>query len=412
MKSKIDFVVDFFSYGLKGGAKYYTWLGILALFILPWAYGSYMQLVSKGMIITGFTDQISWAMYEGNFVFLVGVAAAAVTVVFPYYVYHAKPLRNVVLIGEMLAITAVIMVMLFIIYHMGRPDRLWHIIPIIGIFNWPNSMLTWDVLVLNGYLVLNIICGFYNMYKRYTGQPLNEKFYMTFVYISIVWALSIHTVTAFLMNTMATRPMWFHSLMPIKFISTAFAGGPALIIVALLTIRKNTKLEIPDEAINLLSQVVVWCLGIALFLVLSEVVTELYPSTEHSFQLKYALFGMFGLTKMAPWLWASYIMMIGSFILLLIPSIRKNYSILPIICVTLFVGIWIDKGLALVIPGMIPSPIGEFSEYSPTWLEIFIVAGNWAIGIMIYTILAKGAIGIMLGEVLHPSAVGKEVAHH
>lgn len=412
MKSKIDFALDFFSYGLKGSAKYYTWLGFLALFIIPWAYGAYQQLIAKGMMVAGFTDQISWALYEGNFVFLVGVAAAAVTVVFPYYVYHQKPLKNAVLIGEMLAITAVIMVILFILFHMGRPDRLWHLMPIIGIFNWPNSMLTWDVLVLNGYLVLNILCGFYNMYKRYKGEPLNESFYMTFVYISIVWALSIHTVTAFLMNTMPTRPMWFHSLMPIKFITTAFAGGPALIIVALLTIRKNTKLEIPDAAINLMSQIVVWCLGIALFLILSEVVTELYPSTEHSFQLKYALFGMFGLTKMAPWLWASYIMMIGSFILLLIPKIRKNYSILPIICVILFAGIWIDKGLALVIPGMVPSPIGEFSEYTPTWTEIGIVAGNWAIGLMMFTVLAKGAIGVMLGDVIHPSAVGKEVAHH
>lgn len=412
MKSKIDFVIDFFSYGLKGGAKYYTWLGILALFVIPWAYGSYQQLIAKGMVVTGFTDQISWALYEGSFVFLIGVAAAAVTVVFPYYVYHYKPLKNAVLIGEMLAITAIIMVMVFIIYHMGRPDRSWHMIPIIGIFNWPDSLLTWDVVVLNGYLVLNLICAFYSMYKRYTGQPLNGKFHMTFVYISIVWAFSIHTVTAFMMSTMASRPMWFHSIMPIKFISTAFTAGPALIIVALLTVRKHTRLEIPDEAINMLSQIVVWCLGIALFLLLSEIVTELYPSTEESFQLKYALFGMFGLTKLVPWSWASFVMMIGSFALLLIPCVRKNYTILPIICVSLFIGIWIDKGYVLTVAGMIPSPLGEFSEYTPTWIEIFIVAGNWAIGFMIFTILVKGAVGVMLGDVIHPSAAGKEVAHH
>lgn len=412
MKSKIDFVLDFFSYGLKGGAKYYTWLGILALFVIPWAYGSYQQLIAKGMIVTGFTDQISWALYEGSFVFLIGVAAAAVTVVFPYYVYHYKPLKNAVLIGEMLAITAVIMVMVFIIYHMGRPDRSWHLIPIIGIFNWPDSLLTWDVVVLNGYLVLNLICAFYSMYKRYTGQPLNKNFYMTFVYISIVWAFSIHTVTAFMLSTMASRPMWFHSIMPIKFISTAFTAGPALIIVALLTVKKHTRLEIPDEAINMLSQIVVWCLGIALFLLLSEVVTELYPSTEESFQLKYALFGMFGLTKLVPWSWASFVMMIGSFVLLLIPRVRNNYTILPIICVSLFIGIWIDKGYVLTVAGMIPSPLGEFSEYTPTWIEIFIVAGNWAIGFMIFTILAKGAVGVMLGDVIHPSAAGKEVVHH
>lgn len=418
----IQFLIDFYRYALKGDSRYYTWLGILGLFLIPWAYGTYEQLIAKGMIVAGFTDQISWAIYEGNFIFLVGVAAAAVTVVFPYYAYHPKPgdrressihgLRNVVLIGEMLAITAVTMVIIFIVFHMGRPDRLWHIIPVIGIFNFPNSMLTWDVIVLNVYLALNIICGFYNMYKRYTGQPINEKIYMPLVYISIVWALSIHTVTAFLINTMPPRPMWFHSAMPIKFISTAFAGGSAIIIVALLAYRKLTPLEISDRAINFISQVTVWCLGIALFLIMSEIVTELYPSTEHSFQLKYVLFGMFGLSKLVPWMWVSLTILVASFILLLIPAVRKNYKVLPVICVLLFIGIWIEKGIGLVVPGMVPSPIGEFSEYTPTWLEIFITTGNWAIGLIIFTILSKGAVGVMLGEVKHPSAVGREAAGH
>lgn len=408
----IQFARDFICYALKGDSRYYTWLGILGILVIPWAYGSYEQLIANGMIVAGFTDQISWAMYEGNFIFLVGVAAAAVTVVFPYYVYKVKSVQNVVLIGEMLAITAVTMVMMFIIYHMGRPDRLWHIIPVIGIFNFPNSLLTWDVLVLNVYLVLNIACGFYSMYKRYTGEPMNEIFYKILVYIAIPWALSIHTVTAFLINTMPPRPMWFHSVMPIKFISTAFAGGSAIIIVALLVYRKYTKLEIPDKAINFISQITVWCLGIALFLLMSEIVTELYPSTEHSFQIKYALFGMFGLSKLVPWMWASLTIMVVSFILLLIPRIRKNYTILPVICTLLFIGIWIEKGMALVIPGMVPSPIGEFSEYTPTWIEIFITAGNWAIGLIMFTILSKGAVGVMLGEVRHPSAVGKAANDH
>ncbi|MBI5286501.1 MAG: polysulfide reductase NrfD [Deltaproteobacteria bacterium] len=408
----ITFIKDFFVYALKGGSLYYTWLGILVLLAIPWLYGSYQQLIDKGMIVAGFTDQISWAIYEGNFIFLVGVAAAAVTVVFPYYIYRYKPLKNVVLIGEMLAITAVTMVIMFIIYHMGRPDRLWHLIPVIGIFNFPNSMLTWDVLVLNGYLGLNFICAFYSMYKRYAGQPINDSFYLPFVYIAILWAPSIHIVTAFLINTMPPRPMWFHSMMPIKFLATAFSAGPALIIVTLLAVRKYSRLEIPEEAINILTQIVIWCLGITLLLVMSEVVTELYPSTEHSFQLKYAMFGMHGLTKLVFWLWLSWLLMLGSFFLLLIPSIRKNYTILPIICVLLFFGIWVDKGMALVIPGMVPSPIGEPSEYSPTMLEMLITIGNWAIGFMIFTLLVKGSVGVMSGDVRHPGAIGKEAVYH
>lgn len=408
----IRFFIDTLSYLLKGGRAYYTWVGVLGLLVLPWLYTAYQQLIVKGLIVTGFTDQISWAIYEGNFIFLVGVAAAAVTVVFPYYVYKYKPLKDVVLIGEMLAITAVILVILFIIFHMGRPDRLWHIIPVIGIFNFPNSMLTWDVIVLNVYLLLNIVCGFYGMYKRYSGQPINDGFYLPLVFIAIVWAPSIHIVTAFLINTMPARPMWFHSLMPIKFLATAFSSGPALIILTLLVLRRYARFEVPDEGINLLSQIMLWCLGISLLLVFSEIVTELYPSTEHVFQLKYALLGMHGLSKIVPWLWVSYIIMVGSFVILLFPSIRKNYKVLPVICAVLFFGIWVDKGMALVIPGMVPSPIGEFTEYTPTWIELTNVVGTWAVGALLYTFLVKGAVGVMLGEIIHPTAVGKEVLHH
>ncbi|HJL60683.1 MAG TPA: NrfD/PsrC family molybdoenzyme membrane anchor subunit, partial [Pseudomonadales bacterium] len=166
-----------------------------------------MQL-KYGMIVTGLTDQVSWGLYLANFVFLVGVAAGAVTVVFPAYVYKFEPLHKVSVLGEMLAVASVVMCLLFVLMHMGRPDRLWHMIPVIGIYNFPHSMLTWDVLVLTVYLFLNLIGGFYFLYKKYAGEPLNNKFYLPVIFIAIGWAISIHTVTAFLINTMPARPMW------------------------------------------------------------------------------------------------------------------------------------------------------------------------------------------------------------
>jgi molybdopterin-containing oxidoreductase family membrane subunit len=400
---QISFGIDFLTYALKGGSKLYAWLLFLGFFIMLWVYGNFIQL-TQGMVVTNLTDQVSWGLYMSNFVFLVGVAAAAVTIVFPAYVYNYKPLKDVVIIGEMLAISAVIMCILFVLSHMGRPDRLWHMIPGIGILNWPHSMLTWDVAVLNVYLALNVICGFYYMYKKYTGEPMNNKFYMTFVYISIVWAFSIHTVTGFLLNTMPARPMWFHAVVPIKFIVTAFSAGPAFIILAFFIIRKNTKLEIKDEAINMLSTIITFCLSISIFLTLCEVVTELYPSTEHSFSLKYLIYGKHGLSGLVPWFWAALIMNLIAFALLINPRTRKNHKILPYTCVILFVGIWIEKGMAFVLPGMIPSPIGEFVEYTPSWIEIGNSLGAWAIGLTIFTILARGAIGVQLGEVKHSEA--------
>jgi Ni/Fe-hydrogenase subunit HybB-like protein len=222
-------------------------------------YVFYLQN-TEGLIVTGMTSQIHDGLYLANLVFLVGVAAGAVTIVFPAYVYHHEGMHKVTVLGEMLAISAVIMVMMFVFAHMGRPDRLWHMMPPWGIYSF-SSMLGWDVLVLNGYLILNAVCGFYYLYKKYTGKPVNNKIFMPLVYVSIVWALSIHTVTAFLISTMPARPMWFHSMMPIRFITTAFAAGPALIILAFLIIRKNTKLWIEDSAINLLTTIVTWCLG-------------------------------------------------------------------------------------------------------------------------------------------------------
>lgn len=402
MKSIISFAVDFATYALKGGSKLYAWFLFLGFFILLMFYGAYEQF-TQGMIVTNYNDQVSWGLYEAQFVFLVGLAAAAVTVVFPSYVYHHKKLKEVMVLGEMIAIAAVFMVIVFIMFHMGRPDRLWHIIPGIGIFNWPNSMLSWDVMVLNGYLALNAICGFYYLYKKYTDTEINKVFYVPLVYISIVWALSIHTVTAFLLNTMPSRPMWFHSMMPIKFISTAFAAGPSMIICAFLIIRNNTKLKIADEAIETLAQIVAWCLGIALFLSLSEVVTELYPLTEHSFSIQYLIYGKHGLTGLVAWYWSSVIFMIAGFIMLITPRFRKNMSYLPIACVLTFVGIWIDKGMGLVVPAFIPTPIGEFSEYTPSWYEIINTAGGWASGLFLLTILLRGAIGILLGDIRYKS---------
>ena len=403
----LQFVVDYLKAGFTGGILFWLWMLFLLFFIMLWGYGEYVQ-IANGMIVTNLNDQVSWGFYLANFVFMVGVAAAAVTVVFPAYVYKHKELHRIVVLGEMIAIAAVVMCLLFVIAHMGRPDRLWHILPVIGIFNFPHAMLTWDVIVLNGYLLLNIIGGYYYLYKKYSGGEINKSFYLPVVYIAIVCALSIHTVTAFLINTMPARPMWFHSMMPIKFITTAFAAGPSLIIVVFLLVRRFTPMKIADEAFHLLSQIVVWCLGIALFLTMSEIVTELYPATEHSLGLQYLMFGHNGLNRLVPFFWTALSLMVGSFILLLIPRIRKNLKLLPFICIAAFVGIWIEKGMGLMLPGVIPTPVGEFAEYTPSQIELMVVGGIWAIGFFLLTFMLKGAVAVLQGEVRHRTGTSKQ----
>lgn len=397
MQKQIRFATDYVGYILKGGIGFYAWMGALAVLIAGMLYVFYLQN-TEGLIVTGMTSQIHEGLYFANLVFLVGVAAGAVTIVFPAYVYHHEGMHKVSVLGEMLAITAVVMVMMFVFAHMGRPDRLWHMIPPWGIYSL-SSMLGWDVLVLTGYLILNVICGFYYLWCKYTGNPINKKWFIPLVFVAIVWALSIHTVTAFLISTMPARPMWAHTVMPIRFIATAFAAGPSLIIIIFLIIRNTTKFWIDDSAIKLLTTIVTWCLGIALFLTLSEVVIELYARTEHANGLYYLMFGLHGLTGLVPWFWSSVVLMVSSFILFLIPAVRNNMKLLPIVCAMAFAGIWIEKGMGLIVPGFIPTPIGEVTEYYPSFVEWLMTLGIWAFGFFILTILLKGAIGILLGEI-------------
>ena len=400
MKKLIRFGSDYLSYVAKGGPRFYAWMSSLLVLIALWAYAFLTQL-NEGLGITGLTSQVSDGLYLGNFAFLVG--AAAVTVVFPAYVYHHKALHEVAVLGEMVAVAAVIMANLFVLAHLGRPDRAWHMLPIVGVVNFPDAVLPIDAMVLVGYLLLNLIAGFYSLYMKYTGGRMNMRWYVPLVYVSIVWALSIHTVTAFLFNTMPARPFWHHSIMPIQFIVTAFAAGPALIILMFLIIRKNTALKIADEAINMLSTIATFCLGIALFVLLSELVTELYAKTEHVMGLEYLMFGVHGLGPLVPLFWAAVSANIIAFVMFLIPRVRKNYRLLPIACVLVFCGIWVQKGIGLLIPGFVPSPIGEITNYVPTALELIVTAGNWAIGFFVLTILVKGAIGVLLGEVKYVS---------
>jgi molybdopterin-containing oxidoreductase family membrane subunit len=55
--------------------------------------------------------------------------------------------------------------------------------------------------------------------------------------------------------------------------------------------------------------------------------------------------------------------------------------------------------MGLVIPGFIPSPLGEMVEYSPTLNETLVCFGIWAFGLLCYTILLRMAVPILQGRI-------------
>ena len=381
----------------QGSIRYHIWMGILTLIMLIGMYCYSIQL-EHGLSVTGMTDRVSWGLYISNFTFLVGVAAAAVMLVMPTYVLKDVDFKQVVLIGEGLAVAALIMCLAFVVADMGGPSVLWHMIPVIGVFNFPNSMLTWDVIALNGYLFINISIPFYILFRHYQGKDSKKNVYLPGAIISVFWAVGIHLVTAFLYQGLQAKPFWNTALLGPRFLASAFAAGPALIILVLAIIRTYTEFKIENKTIKKLALVVTVAAQINLIMLVSELFKEFYAPTHHSESAYYLFFGLHGKTALLPWIWTAISLNIIATVLLTFHKLRNNFKVLFFACIILFIAIWIEKGFGLIVPGFIPGPYGKIAEYTPTGIEIGVTLGIWAMGAFIFTVLARTAIQIEIGK--------------
>ncbi|MDP1581325.1 MAG: NrfD/PsrC family molybdoenzyme membrane anchor subunit [Candidatus Didemnitutus sp.] len=533
-----------------GDWRYYTWMAVLTIVCL-FGLNAYAKQLVHGLAVTGMTDEVSWGVYISNFTFLVGVAAAAVMLVIPVYIYNNEEMHDLVIFGELLAVAAIIMCLAFVTVDLGRPDRFWHLIPGIGELNFPASMLSWDVLVLNGYLLLNVhICG-YLLYCRYRSQKPSKWFYIPFVFIAIVWAVSIHTVTAFLYVGLGGRPFWNSAIVGPRFLASAFSAGPAIIILALQIIRRvtasstkvdftrpykgdapgraatmadldilgahlpglnslpqrdregllahavvisvspgdlllrqgerdnsvffvlhgrvtvkreengryrvtrnagpggqfgelsgltnaprlasaiveeagtvlrmpgdtfrcllefqqveqtlryrmNTRLMITDKALLTLRSILQVSMIINVFLLANEVFKEFYTGNLHVASAQYLFLGLHGHNALVPWIWTAIGFNLIALVILVLP-LSRSLKWLDVACVLCIIGIWIEKGMGLVIPGFIPTPLGAIVEYSPTWNETLVSLGIWAFGLLLYTLFLRMAVPILQGRML------------
>jgi molybdopterin-containing oxidoreductase family membrane subunit len=343
---------------LEGDWRYYLWMGgLFAVCLL--GLNAYAKQLVHGLVITDMSDQVSWGVYIANFTFLVGVAAAAVMLVIPVYIYKNEELHDLVIFGELLAVAAILMCLAFVTVDLGRPDRFWHLIPGIGKLNFPGSMLSWDVIVLNGYLLLNVhICG-YLIYCRYQGRKPSKWFYIPFVFIAMVWAISIHTVTAFLYVGLGGRPFWNSAIVGPRFIASAFTSGPALIILALQVIRKVTDYRITDRALLTLRSIIQVAMIINVFLLMNELFKEFYTGNLHVTSARYLFLGLHGHNALVPWIWTAIALQPRGHGAPRACRSSRSLKWLDLACVLAIVGIWIEKGMGLVVPGFIPSPLGK-----------------------------------------------------
>ncbi|SMF26819.1 sulfate reduction electron transfer complex DsrMKJOP subunit DsrP [Desulfovibrio gilichinskyi] len=384
---------------LKGGPKYWGWI-IFLLLIIGAGFTVYLNQLQEGLTVTGLSRDVSWGFYIAQFTYLVGLAASGVMIVLPYYFHHYKKFHGMVIMGEFMAIAAVVMCLGFIIVDIGSPQRMLNII----FHPTPNSILFWDMIVLNGYLLLNVVIGWTCLEsERQRVEP--PKWIRPLAYTSIVWAFSIHTVTAFLYAGLPGRHYWLSAILAARFLASAFCSGPAILLLVVFLVRKITKYEPGKGAIGTLTTIITYAMCVNVFFFLLEVFTAFYsniPGHIHSFAFLFT--GSHGHSELVPWMWTAVAFAIISLALLIPPKLRYNQKLLPFSLAILVIATWIDKGLGLLIGGLTPNPFGEVTTYWPSGKELMVSMMVYALGALTLTILYKIATDIKrdLGELTTP----------
>ncbi len=374
---------------VKGNKWYWGWLVVL-LGIIGAAFGLYLMQLKLGLCTTGMSRDVSWGFYIANFTYLVGVAAGGVMVVLPYYLHDYKAYGKITILGEFLAIAAIVMCLLLILVDLGQPMRAFNVL----LYPTPNSVLFYDAIVLNGYLFLNLIIG-WNVLEAERNGVHYQSWLKPLIYLSIPWAVSIHSVTAYLYCGLPGRHFWLTAVLAPRFLASAFAAGPSLLILLCLFIRRFTNFDPGREQIQTLAKTVAYAICINVFFFLCEVFVAFYSNIPgHTTHLKYLFVGLHGHGAMVPWMWASMILMSAGIVLTVVPATRKNESSLMIACIVIICGTWIDKALGMIAGGFVPNPMHEVNEYVPTIPEIGITLGVYAIGALVLTVLYKMAVGV------------------
>lgn len=371
---------------IKGSSRYWIWIAVLLLVIgvglLCW-----IKQLSFGLGVTGMSRDVTWGFYIAQFTFLVGVAAGGVMLVLPYYLHDYKAFGRITVLGEFLAIAAIIMCLLFIVVDLGYPARLLNVI----FHASPRSMLFWDMIVLSGYLLMNIVVG-WNVLQAERNGVAPKKWVKVVAFISIPWAFAIHTVTAYLYCGLPGRGFWLSAIIAPRFLASAFAAGPALLLILATIVKKTTNFDPGDKGMRTLSKIMCYALLANVFFFLCEVFVVFYSQNpEHIDHFKFLFWGD---GAIVPMMWTSMFLMALGIVLLLIPKIRNNLSYLPWICGVVFIGTWIDKGFGFVTAGFIPTQMHEWVTYVPTPIELVLSLGVFGVGFLVLTLLFKIVVGV------------------
>ncbi len=389
-------LVDVFKRGLRGSPAYYLFLGGLGVIA---GYGIYVWVAIQhapvflgadygGLVLTGANESVPWGIYIAFFIFWIGVAASAVILSFAAYVYGLKEFKKVVVIAEAQAVVSLIIAVLGIVAMLGRPVRAMFLMPQ---FANLRSMLDWDFIVIFTYMGLNAVAYLYTLRKYSMGEELSRKFLVAYLVVSTPFAIGIHTVTAMIFQALTARPILNTPLLPARFLATAFASGPAILLLVVAIAEKYAGFRVEFDLYKRTLQVMILSLATGLFFTLVEAHEVFWYTTEElkKLQAETLFFGKFyPPVGVLFWLWIA--LGVAAVLLpLLSRDVRETKRGVLYVSVLIIIAVVMEKSVVTLYPAFIPDTLGRVHPYYPTPTEYVVLAGYHAALFILYAILAK-----------------------
>ncbi len=226
--------------------------------------------------------------------------------ILPAYVYKDKDLHEVVIIGECVAVGALVMCLLFITVDYGRAPQ--------GVAYDPGHRP-----VQLAFIHSRLGCAG-------TERLSCAKHYGASLYsvLQLPWSKTggmeipalcfpVHRLGCFhshghslsSFQGLPARPFWNNPLLGPRFLASAFAAGPAVIMMVLIAIKERTNYPIDSAIFFKLKRIIVVAAVINLVMLFSEVFKEFYTFTHHSLSAQYLFFGLEGHDSLVPWIWTA-----------------------------------------------------------------------------------------------------------
>lgn len=407
------FVADSAIMAVVGTRQYYAWLGALGILLVLALYSYYLQFTT-GSILLGVRQQIPWGLYIALWGYFVEIGTGAVIVLaFAYIRYDNRTFRRQSIIAGGLAISGIIAGLAAVVVDLGRPTRMFNLMPITGTMNFPDSMFAWDTIVLSGYLFIVLIAFAVLLYRRFTRHSLG-RWVGWMLFLLVPWALWILIVDPFIFGGIAARGPWNSAIIAPRFIMGAVAVGPAATIITITLLERYTRVKevfgswIPDSYLTYLGGIMLIALVGTLVIFVSEVFVSGYARTAHWVPIQYLLIGVehhgHVYDALVPWTWTMIGLQVAAILILLpvpFPHTRRSRFWLQIASVATVISIFIDK-IILVVSGFVITPLGEIYEYTPSLPEVMVSLGTLAVGLLAVTILLRVGLAIEIDAAFYP----------